>query len=179
MMTSLMALLILNASAQTCPAVSAQEVTAALASNGETGAWAVDGPVQPYPNVPYYECHYFSNTGKLNRQVLIQVRPAEGAERTSLKHFVDQVSKTAPVPPRAVAGLGDEAWFYVDAEGAGQLNVRSGSTVVAVVHVNIDLQVKGSADADRKLGVARAVAEHAVRQRGSSNRDPTVQGMYR
>jgi hypothetical protein len=161
MMTSLLALLILNASAQTCPAVSAQEVTAALASNGEAGAWAVDGPVQPYPNVPYFECHYFSKTGKLNRQVLIQVRPAEGAERTSLKHFVDQVSKTASVPPRAVAGLGDEAWFYVDAEGAGQLNVRSGS---GVVHVNLDLQVKGSADAERKLRAAQAIAGYAVQR---------------
>ena len=163
-MIPLLGLFIVAAPAQTCPAVTVQEVTAALQSFGETGTWAVEGPVHPYPNVPYDECYYRSKTGRLNRQVLIQVRPAEGAERTSVKHFVDQVSKTASVPPRAVAGLGDEAWFYVDAEGAGQLNVRTGSPVVAVVHVNVDLQVKGSADADRKLGVARAVAEHAIRR---------------
>jgi len=163
-MIPLLGLLIAAAPVQTCPAVTAQEVTAALKSYGETGTWAVEGLVRPYPNVPYYECYYRSQTGKLNRQVLIQVRPAEGGERTSVKHFVDQVSKTASVPPRAVAGLGDEAWFYVDAEGAGQLNVRTGSTVAAVVHVSVDLQVKGSADAERKLGAARAVAEHALRR---------------
>jgi len=141
----------------TCPAVTAPEVTAALRAIGEDGTWAVEGNVQPYPNTPYYECHYRTRTGTLNREVLIQVRPTDASERTSIRHFVDQVSRTALVAPQAVAGLGDEAWFYVANDGIGQLNVRSGQ---AVVHVAVDLQTK--TDGPRKLDAAKAVAAHAL-----------------
>jgi hypothetical protein len=158
---ALMMTVVAPAPAIACPAVATQEVSAALLAVGEVGPWAVEGSVQPYPNVPYYECHFLSGLPKLNRQVLVQVRAADGGERTSIKHFVDQVSKTAVVPARAVAGLGDEAWFYIDADGVGQLNVRIGP---AVVHVAMDLHTKGSSDAAKKLDAAKAVATHTLRR---------------
>ena len=55
-MIPLLGLFIVAAPAQTCPAVTVQEVTAALQSFGETGTWAVEGPVHPYPTVPYAGC---------------------------------------------------------------------------------------------------------------------------
>jgi hypothetical protein len=144
-----------------CPAVSAQEVTEALQHVGEVGPWAVEGQVQPYPNVPYYECNYVSGLPKLNRQVTIQVRAGEGLERTNLKPSVVQVSRTAIVAPRVVAGLGDEAWFFVASDGTGHLNVRSG---VAVVHVAVNLHTSGGNDQTKKLDAASAVAAHALRR---------------
>jgi hypothetical protein len=145
----------------TCPAVTTQEVTDALQHVGEVGPWSVDGPVQPYPNVPYYECHYLSGLPKLNRQVFVQVRATERNEQTAIKPFVTQISRTALVPPSPVPHLGDEAWFFIDAEGVGQLNVRTGP---AVVHVAVDLRTKGTGDQMKKLEAAETVAAHAIRR---------------
>ena len=57
---ALMMTVVAPAPAIVCPAVTTQEVSAALLAVGEVGPWAAEGSVQPYPNVPYYECHFLS-----------------------------------------------------------------------------------------------------------------------
>jgi hypothetical protein len=113
-----------TAAAATCP--TAVTVDAALGTSLPAPVGIATGSTELPPGATGFACEYHASTYNVIIELISNIAPSA----------ITNFTKNFPVPPTAVAGVGDQAYSFTQTLGAGKVNegvvATKGTTLVSI-----------------------------------------------